>query len=100
LTDHILAVKHGGKNDESNLCYSCYKCNGFKGSNIAAADPQTGQATFLFNPRKQLWDEPFQLAKNGFIEPKSAEGRVTVFMLRMNDKDRVEQRHGLMQIDQ
>jgi 5-methylcytosine-specific restriction endonuclease McrA len=59
--DHIIAIKHGGNDDSSNLAYACYKCNGFKGSNIAGADPLSQKATFLFNPRKDTWDEHFNI---------------------------------------
>ena len=45
--DHVIAEKHGGETDADNLCLACYRCNGFKGSDIASADPQTGKATFL-----------------------------------------------------
>ena len=45
--DHIIATKHGGSDEDDNLCLACYKCNGYKGSNIAALesnDRRTNQA--------------------------------------------------------
>jgi 5-methylcytosine-specific restriction endonuclease McrA len=57
--DHVISTKHGGETTTENLCLSCSSCNEFKGSDIASADPLTGKATFLFNPRQQRWDEHF-----------------------------------------
>lgn len=71
--DHIKSQKHGGDSTIINLCWSCYICNGYKGSDVAAADPQTGNATFLFNPRHQKWTDHFRL--NGIIiEPLTPRG--------------------------
>ena len=89
--DHVIAEKHGGATTAENLCLACFRCNSFKGSDIAGADPQTGRATFLFNPRTQLWNEHFRL-NGALIEPLSPEGRVTVFLLRLNSPIQVEQR--------
>jgi hypothetical protein len=49
--DHIIAEKHRGVTAADNLCLACYRCNSFKGSDIASADPLTGNAAFLFHPR-------------------------------------------------
>lgn len=93
--DHIIAEKHGGTTEAENLCLACYRCNGFKGSDIASADPDTGSATFLFHPRQQRWDDHFRL--NGpFIEPLTAEGRVTALLLRLNAPIQLAQRDALM----
>ena len=51
--DHIIAEKHGGATDAANLCVACYRYNGFKGSDIASADPATGNATFLYHPPRR-----------------------------------------------
>lgn len=34
--DHIIAEKHGGTTTFDNLCWSCYLCNGYKGSDIGS----------------------------------------------------------------
>lgn len=90
--DHIIAVKHGGSDEENNLCLACYKCNIYKGSNIAALDPDTGDATKLFNPRQQKWDEHFTFHADGKISGLTPEGRTTILVLRINDEIRVKQR--------
>ena len=41
--DHIIAEKHGGKTEESNLALACAICNKNKGSDVASVAPQTQQ---------------------------------------------------------
>jgi hypothetical protein len=89
--DHVRAEKHGGETIAANLCLSCFRCNGFKGSDIASADPLTGLATFLYNPREQQWDDHFSL-DGALIKPLTPEGRITTFLLRLNAPIQVEQR--------
>lgn len=95
--EHIIARSHGGKTESGNLAYSCSHCNLFKGTNIAAADPNTGQPTFLFHPRLDVWEEHFRLDK-AMIVPLTPEGRATILVLHLNDWQRVEQRSMLIQI--
>jgi len=95
--EHIIAVSHGGKTSGENLALSCPQCNLLKGSNIAAADPETGEPTFLFHPRRHEWNEHFRL-DDAIIEPLSAEGRVTVFLLQLNISERIEHREMLLDL--
>jgi hypothetical protein len=99
--DHVIAEKHGGPTVSNNLCLSCPDCNAFKGSDIASIDWENDeQLTALFNPRRQDWNEHFKLdVTTGRIEPITSEGRVTVFLLRLNDPDRVTDRVLLMAIN-
>lgn len=95
--DHIISEKHGGETNSENLCFSCPYCNGYKGSDIGSIDRQTGVLTLLFNPRQQTWLEHFRL--NGArIEPLTPEGRVTVFLLRLNREEQVAEREGLIEL--
>lgn len=95
--EHIVSEKHRGKTEADNLCLSCPKCNGYKGSDIASADPATGNATFLFHPRRQNWADHFQL--NGAeIVPLTPEGRVTEFLLQLNNPKRIAERELLIEI--
>ncbi|NWG18001.1 MAG: HNH endonuclease [Chloroflexi bacterium] len=95
--DHIISEKHGGVTESHNLSLSCPNCNTFKGSDIGSIDSQTGLLTPLFNPRLQQWVKHFHLG-NGMIEPLTPEGRVTVFLLRLNQADRVFERQELMSL--
>lgn len=97
--EHIIASSHGGETVENNLAFSCSRCNLYKGTNIATADPETGEPTFLFHPRRQRWDEHFRL-NGAVIEALTPEARATIFVLHINDQERVEQRELLIQFEQ
>ena len=97
--DHIIAVKHNGTDTDDNLCLACYECNAYKGSNIAALDPLTQQAAKLYHPRQQEWDEHFGISADATLIGLTPEGRTTVFVLRLNDEERVKQRLGELMID-
>jgi len=90
--DHIIAIKHGGTDDDDNLCLACPDCNAYKGENVAAFDPTTGNPTALYHPRKQSWDDHFALESDAAITGRTPEGRTTVVVLRYNDDERVKQR--------
>ena len=93
--DHIVSLKHGGEDESHNLCLACAPCNRSKGPNVAAIDPQTGEATKLFNPRRQKWTEHFHInPADASLAGLTPEGRATVLVLRMNDAARIEQRYG------
>ncbi|HLU12255.1 MAG TPA: HNH endonuclease [Oceanobacillus sp.] len=95
--DHIIAEKHRGETVSDNLCYSCYLCNGHKGSDIASIDPLTGELAALFHPRRHIWTDHFRL-NGGVIEPLTPEGRVTVHILQLNTEGRVKEREGLLRM--
>jgi hypothetical protein len=89
--DHVIAVKHGGQTVETNLALCCTVCNRFKGSDIASIDPETGDLTALFHPRLDRWGDHFEV-RNGEILALTANGRVTVRLLRMNRPTRIKER--------
>ena len=93
--DHIIAVKHGGKTIVENLALSCLPCNRHKGSDFATFDPLSGEIIQLFNPRTQIWSEHFRL-DNGQIFGITATGRATVFLLKLNEPNRLQIRQVLM----
>jgi len=94
--DHIIPLKHGGLDTLENLCLACLECNGYKGPNVAALDPDTGDATKLYDPRQQIWDEHFHINSDGMLEGLTPEGRTTINVLRINDKKRVKLRRVLI----
>lgn len=96
--DHVIAIKHGGLTHSDNLCLSCYWCNSFKGSDISSVD-WDADATIvpLFNPRMMIWDEHFELVGLRIV-PLAATGRVTVFLLRLNNPERVKERRLLTEL--
>lgn len=95
--DHIIASQHGGSPASENLALACYDCNLFKGPNIASVDPENGQPSFLFNPRRDRWAEHFRIA-GGHIKGLTPAGRATVFLLKLNTPDRVRLRRQLQRL--
>jgi hypothetical protein len=98
--DHIIAEKHGGLSTSTNLCWSCYLCNGYKGSDIGSIDwDGSEQLTALFHPRRQIWSDHFDFNNQTFrIEPLTPEGRVTVFLLKLNSDEHLVSRRLLTQL--
>ena len=93
--DHILARKHGGTTTLNNLAFTCVSCNRYKGSDLAAPDPETGEIVPLFHPRRQRWQEHFTL-QTAVIVPLSSAGRATATLLRLNAPERVLERTELL----
>ena len=70
-----------------NLALACYHCNAHKGPNLSGLDPESGALVRLFNPRLDKWEEHFE--RNGvLIVGRTAVGRATVGLLKMNAADR------------
>ncbi len=96
--DHILPRQHGGETEAENLALACFRCNRYKGPNVGSFDPLTGVLVPFFNPRTQNWKEHFSF-NVAMIEPLTAEARVTVKILRMNDNERLDERQKLMEAE-
>jgi 5-methylcytosine-specific restriction endonuclease McrA len=85
--EHIVARQHGGGDDSGNLALACYHCNAHKGPNLSGLDPESGALVRLFHPRQDQWDQHFE--RNGvLIVGRTAIGRATVGLLKMNAADR------------
>ncbi len=89
--EHITAKQHGGSDDAENLALACHRCNLHKGTNLTGIDPQTGQVTPLFHPRRDQWSDHFTF-RGVRIHGISAVGRATAQVLNMNDARRWELR--------
>jgi hypothetical protein len=70
-------------------------CNSFKGSDISSIDSVTRKLTPLFNPRRHKWSRHFRWEDANLVG-RTAIGRVTVELLKINDPFRVEFREDLM----
>ena len=92
--EHITPRSHGGKDALENLALACQHRNLHKGTNLSGLDPQTGELTRLFHPRLDNWNEHFT-RQGGEIIGKSAIGRTSVRLLRMNEGGRRELRGGV-----
>jgi HNH endonuclease len=95
--DHIRSIKHGGKTISENLAYACPHCNQNKGSDIASYTDED-ELVRLFNPRKDSWNEHFEIIKSGVITPISSIGEVTVNILSFNQIERIIFRKSLIEI--
>lgn len=93
--EHIISEKHGGTSEFDNLALACPFCNRYKGTDLGSIDPQTGQLTAFFKPRKHTWAEHFKF-DSAALAGLSPEGRVTILILQMNHPDRILERERLM----
>ena len=98
--DHIIPKRHDGSNELNNLCLACVPCNLTKGAALAGIDSETNVLTPLYNPRVDVWTDNFKINDKWEIEGITAIGRVTVYVLRMNDKDSIEARVHLAELGQ
>lgn len=89
--DHVIARKHGGATTLDNLARVCWRCNHYKGTDLATFDPLTHELTRLFNPRTDSWPEHFHLETTRLISD-TATGRATIFLLRLNTSERLAER--------
>jgi hypothetical protein len=93
--EHVIAKKHRGRDSLGNLAYACARCNLHKSSDLAGIDPETNKLTRLFNPRRHKWARHFRW-QGAALVGRTAIGRTTVFVLAVNDPDRVRFRQELM----
>ena len=100
-TEHIVARQHGGSTNLDNLAFACWSCNLKKGPNLSVVDPETGEITALFHPRKDEWQEHFTVHV-GTLIPLGVEirgltpvGRATVRVLGLNEEMRQMVRYEL-----
>ena len=89
--EHIVSKQHGGRDAVDNLALACHRCNLKKGPNLTSVDPETGEPTPLFHPRRNRWEEHF-VFQDIRIEGLTPTGRATVQLLAMNDARRLELR--------
>ncbi len=89
--EHIRPRKHGGSDDESNLCLACIDCNLHTGPNLTGIDPLTGAVTELFHPRQQRWEDHFAF-EGIYITGQTGVGRTTIQVLNMNSDDQLNLR--------
>ena len=89
--EHITACQHGGGDDLDNLALACDRCNLYKGPNLTAIDPTTGNIVPLFNPRKEAWDRHFRYSGPEIVG-RTDIGRATVRLLNMNAPRRLRLR--------
>lgn len=92
--DHIVAEKHGGETAAENLALCRTLCNRRKGSDLSSIDPQTGEVTPLFHPRRDRWSDHFRF-DGPRLDPLTAMGQATVRLLGFNAEVRLAERTAL-----
>jgi 5-methylcytosine-specific restriction endonuclease McrA len=95
--EHVRPRCHGGTTSLPNLAWACSRCNALKGPNLSGVDPDSDRVLRLFNPRRDRWDEHFVMNR-ARIEPLTARGRTTAWLLEFNDPDRLFIREGLLDL--
>lgn len=93
--EHVIPRKHFGSDDFENLALACVRCNLGKSSNIAGIDPITGNSIPLFHPKQDVWHEHFAF-EGVLITGLTPKGRVTVYVLNMNEDQRLRLRYRLL----
>lgn len=81
--DHIIALQHRGATDAGNLALACINCNAHKGPNLAGIDPDTGELTRLFHPRRDIWTDHFEW-RGAVLAGRTPIGRATIHVLAVN----------------
>lgn len=93
--EHIVPYKHAGLTEDANLALACFYCNRYKGPNVGGIDSEYGVVVRLFHPRLDDWSEHFQWSEDHIL-PRTAVGRVTVAVLRLNQPNALTVRRELM----
>ena len=63
----------------------------------ASLDPDSGELTRLYHPRKDRWEDHFH-RDGAFILGHTDVGRTTAWLLRFNDADNLSQRLLLLEL--
>lgn len=92
--EHIVARQHGGSDEDDNLALACPDCNWHKGTNLTGIDPDSGEVTLLFHPRRHVWLEHFRNEPPRILGFTKS-GRTTVWLLDMNSPIRLQHRKWL-----
>lgn len=83
--EHILPVSRGGSDELDNLALSCRACNAYKAAFEVGFDSETQTQASLFNPRREVWEEHFQVnLPTVEIIGLTVTGRATILRLQMN----------------
>jgi hypothetical protein len=92
--EHITPVCRGGDDANVNLALSCRVCNLRKSTHITGVDPESAEEVRLFDPRRDVWDEHFQIdADSGRVLGLTQIGRASVVRLEMNSAVQLKARH-------
>ena len=94
--EHIISLKHGGSSEMDNLAYSCPVCNYNKGSDIATFVNDHENPIRFFHPRKDHWEDHFEVEESGLIVPKTLIGKGSIKIFDFNHPDSLIERKELI----
>jgi hypothetical protein len=97
--EHVIPTSQQGADEEENLALSCRACNLKKSDHLTGVDEVTQTEIRLFNPRKDRWQEHFQVdSGTAEILGLSAIGRATIARLDLNAPTQLEARELWMRL--
>lgn len=96
--EHIISIKHGGDSDFENLALACPICNINKGTDLGSITENETLIRF-YNPRKDIWNEHFELENTGEISAKTEIGKVTIKILKLNHPESLIERKELVKFN-
>jgi HNH endonuclease len=96
--EHAHPQSQQGSDEDSNLALARRACNLHKSDHVTGDDPATQSPVPLFNPRRDRWEEHFQVQATGEILGLTPIGRATVARLQMNTAVQLEARRLWMQL--
>jgi len=97
--DHIVPVARGGSDTSENWALACRACNLYKAAYLGGRDPETNAVVRLFHPRKDRWEDHFEVApEGGKILGRTAVGRAMAVRLGMNSEAQVAARRQWMRL--
>jgi hypothetical protein len=83
--EHLVPLAAGGESAPENLALACFACNRRKWDRQTGRDPETGEASRLYNPRTDVWNDHFMWSKSKVeVVGITPVGRATVASLEMN----------------
>ena len=94
---HVVARRHGGSSDPSNLALSCHHCNQRKGPDLSGFDPVSRELTWMFHPRLDEWSAHFRFDGVAIVALTPV-GRATVELLAMNSLGGLARRRELLSL--
>ena len=89
--EHIRARRQNGTHAAANLAWACARCNALKGTDLSGVDPDSNRVVRLFHPRRDRWPDHYRI-EGLSIEPFTAKGRATAWLLEFNSEERIELR--------
>ncbi len=83
--EHIVPLAFQGADEDHNLALACRACNLRKATHLDHEDPLTRGIVRLYDPRRDDWDEHFQVDSSlGILEGRTPIGRATISCLDVN----------------